>query len=236
MSFFISPGIADDTFEIQSPTGKVLTRKPLDREVLETYSLSIFVTDRSQDMPMFDKTLLHIRVLDINDHAPKFQPGSCQRLAIPENSEAAVFHTVVANDMDSGPNGDVSYSITSGNIRNKFSIDSKTGVLTAKSLDRESNARYYLTITAQDHGAPSMQGYCNLTVFVEDQNDNDPKFDLSKYSTSMLEDVPIDTSIMKVHASDADVGLNAKIIYFLANESQWLFRIDNKTGVITTAG
>uniref|UniRef100_A0AAR5P542 Cadherin domain-containing protein n=2 Tax=Dendroctonus ponderosae TaxID=77166 RepID=A0AAR5P542_DENPD len=236
VSFFISPGIADDTFEIQSPSGKVLTRKPLDREILESYLLSIFVTDTSQDMPMFDKTLLHIRVLDINDHAPRFQPESCQRLAIPENTEAAVFHTVVANDMDSGPNGDVSYSITSGNIRNKFSIDSKTGALTAKSLDRESNARYYLTITAQDHGSPSMQGYCNLTVFVEDQNDNDPKFDLSKYSTSMLEDVPIDTSIMKVHASDADVGFNAKIIYFLANESQWLFRIDNKTGVITTAG
>ncbi|XP_066154165.1 protein dachsous [Euwallacea fornicatus] len=237
LTFFIPPGIAGDTFEIQSPSGKIFTRRPLDREVTETYLFPIYVTDQSaQEMSTLDKTKLYVKVQDINDHTPKFQPGSCQRLSIPENSEVAVFHTVVASDMDKGLNGNVSYSITSGNIRNKFSIDPKSGALTAKPLDRESNARYYLTITAQDHGTPTMQGYCNLTVFVDDQNDNDPKFDLSKYSTTILEDISIDTSIMKVHASDADVGLNAKIIYFLANESQWLFRIDNKTGVITTAG
>lgn len=236
-SFFIPPGIADDTFEVHASSGKVFTRKALDRESTESYLLPIYVTDfGSNEAPVLDKTRLLVRVIDINDHPPKFQPGSCQRLSVPENSDTAVFHTVVASDPDKGLNGDVTYTITSGNIRNKFSIDSKTGALKAKSLDRESNARYYLTITAQDHGTPPMQGSCNLTVFVEDQNDNDPKFDLSKYSTSVLEDVPIDTSIMKVHASDADIGLNAKIIYFLANESQWLFRIDNKTGVITTAG
>ncbi|CAG9763030.1 unnamed protein product [Ceutorhynchus assimilis] len=233
VSFHLPLGIADDTFEVHN-NGKVYTKKPLDREVLEHYTIPVYVTDHSTQM--FDKTRLVINVMDINDHAPRFLVESCQRLAIPENSETAIFHTVVANDLDSGSNGEITYSITSGNIRNKFSIDPKTGDLTAKPLDRESNARYFLTITAQDHGAPSLQGLCNLTVYVEDQNDNDPKFDLSKYSTTMLEDVPIDTSIMKVHASDADTGLNAKIIYFLANESQWLFRIDNNTGVITTAG
>ncbi|KAF7286531.1 hypothetical protein GWI33_004934 [Rhynchophorus ferrugineus] len=237
VTFIIPPGIQDDTFEVRSPSGKVFTKKLLDRELTGSYTVPVYVTDFSTyDTPIFDMTKLRITVIDINDHAPKFQSGSCQRLAIPENSDTAVFHTVVASDMDSGANGQISYSITSGNIRNKFSINSNTGELTAKPLDRESNSRYYLTITAQDHGVPSMQGYCNLTVFVEDQNDNDPKFDLSKYYTTILEDTPIDTSIMKVHASDADTGLNAKIIYFLANESQWLFRIDNKTGVITTAG
>lgn len=237
ISFTIPPGIFDDTFEILTPSGKIYTKKLLDRELINSYILPIYVNDySSSDAPVFDMTKLHIKVLDINDHAPKFQAGSCQSLAIPENSDTSIFHTVVANDIDSGLNGQISYSITSGNIRNKFSINSNTGELTAKPLDRESNAKYQLTITAQDHGVPSMQGYCNLTVFVEDQNDNDPKFDLSKYNSTIFEDTPIDTSIMKVQASDADTGLNAKIIYFLANESQWLFRIDNKTGVITTAG
>ncbi|KAL1505211.1 hypothetical protein ABEB36_004825 [Hypothenemus hampei] len=236
VTFYIPPGITDDTFEIHSSSGKVFTKKPLDREIIESYILPIYVTEFEQEVPMFDRMTLHVRITDINDHAPKFESDSCQRLTIPENSETAVFHTVVANDLDQGANSEISYSITSGNIRNKFSIDAQTGQITAKPLDRESNSRYYLTITAQDHGIPSRQGSCNLTIFIEDQNDNDPKFDLSKYSTNIYEDVPIDTSILKVHASDADIGLNSKIIYFLANESEWLFRIDNKTGVITTAG
>lgn len=111
-----------------------------------------------------------------------------------------------------------------------------SGELTARPLDRESHSRYHLSITAQDHGNPPLQGFCNITVRVEDQNDNDPKFDNQRYSTTILEDVPTDTSVLKVHASDADMGVNARIIYSLTNESQWLFRIDNKTGVITTTG
>lgn len=52
----------------------------------------------------------------------------------------------------------------------------------------------------------------------------------------MAEDVPIGTSVMRIKATDADLGVNAKIVYSLANETQWLFNIDNRSGVITTTG
>ncbi|KAJ8985393.1 hypothetical protein NQ317_007551 [Molorchus minor] len=237
LTFIIPPGIGEDTFEIKSPSGKVFTKKPLDREITETYFIPIYVSDSTNSATtLFDTTTLVIKVSDVNDHTPVFQKGSCYRLFVPENSDTAVIHTVVAKDLDIGFNGDISYSITSGNVGNKFSIDMKTGDLSARPLDRERHSRYYLSITVQDQGTPSLQSSCNMTISVEDQNDNDPKFDLPRYSTTILEDVPIDTSILKVHASDDDVGVNAKIIYSLANESQWLFRIDNKTGVITTNG
>jgi protocadherin-16/23 len=197
----------------------------------------VYVTDiSSPGKTLFDVSTLIIKITDVNDHAPEFKIGSCYKLFVPENNEMAVIHTVVAKDLDEDGNGEIAYSISGGNLRNKFSIDMRTGELTAKPLDRETHARYHLTIVAQDRGKPSMMGFCNVTVIVEDQNDNDPKFDLSKYSTSIPEDVPVDTSILKVHASDGDMGVNARIIYSLANESQWLFRIDNKTGIITTAG
>jgi hypothetical protein len=41
---------------------------------------------------------------------------------------------------------------------------------------------------------------------------------------------------MTVQATDADRGHNAKITYSLSNETQWLFKIDNETGVLTTTG
>lgn len=112
-----------------------------------------------------------------------------------------------------------------------------SGELTARPLDRETHARFYLQITAQDHGAPiSYQGTCNITVIVEDQNDNDPRFELAKYVATVPEDVTIGTSVLTVKASDTDLGINARIVYSLANETQWLFSIDNRSGLITTAG
>ena len=57
-----------------------------------------------------------------------------------------------------------------------------------------------------------------------------------KYLTTISEDVPADSSIMTVRASDPDQGANGKITYSVAEETTWLFRVDNLTGVITTAG
>jgi protocadherin-16/23 len=53
-----------------------------------------------------------VRVIDVNDHTPEFRPGTCYPVAVPENSDLAVIHTVVATDLDIGPNGEVTYSIT----------------------------------------------------------------------------------------------------------------------------
>lgn len=237
MTFFIPSGMAEDTFEIISPSGRVLLKKSLDRETQDEYLFPIYVTDSSANsVTVFDLTTLLVRVTDVNDHTPEFQPGVCYRLSIPENSDTSIIHTVIAKDSDIGPNGNIMYSITNGNIGNKFNINMKSGELSARPLDRETQSRYQLTITAQDKGSPSLQSSCNITIFVEDQNDNDPKFDSNKYETEINEDIPVDTSLLKVYASDQDVGVNGKIIYSLSNETQWLFRIDNKTGIITTAG
>lgn len=112
-----------------------------------------------------------------------------------------------------------------------------TGELTARPLDRESHARYLLQVTAQDRGTPtSRQGTCNISITVEDENDNDPRFESAKYVATIAEDEPIGTSVLTVKATDADLSINARIIYSLSNETQWLFNIDNRSGVISTAG
>lgn len=112
-----------------------------------------------------------------------------------------------------------------------------TGELTARPLDREMQARYLLQITAQDRGSPiTYQSTCNISIAVEDQNDSNPRFELSKYTVTVAEDVAIGTPIMTVKATDADIGTNAQIVYSLANETDWLFSVDNRSGVITTTG
>lgn len=58
----------------------------------------------------------------------------------------------------------------------------------------------------------------------------------AKYVTTISEDVPPDSSVMFVRATDPDQGVNGKITYAIAEETSWLFRVDNLTGVVTTAG
>ncbi|XP_013178590.1 PREDICTED: protein dachsous [Papilio xuthus] len=239
LTYMIPPGLADDKFTIEERLGTVTVKSKIDREEADQYIFPVYVTDSStfQSSTNFDVATVSISILDVNDNPPSFKPGSCYPLAVPENNEPEIIHTIAATDKDIGANGVITYSIISGNNGNKFSIDSTTGKLTAKTLDRETQSKYDLTIAAYDHGSPvALQGSCNISIHVEDQNDNDPVFDTGHYSAAIPEDAPIDTSIIKVRATDADLGFNKRIVYSLANESQGLFRIDNKTGVIYTTG
>ncbi|XP_067622961.1 protein dachsous [Eurosta solidaginis] len=201
-----------------------------------TETLAAFPTTATASSGLFDIATIIITISDVNDHAPEFRPGACYPLSVPESNELAIIHTIVATDLDEGANGDIIYSIIGGNVGNKFSIDMHTGELTARPLDREQHSRYLLQIQAQDQGKPSYQGHCNITVAVEDQNDNDPSFEQKKYVANIAENAAIGASVLRVKASDADLGVNARLVYSLANETQWLFAIDSKTGVITTVG
>lgn len=239
LTYQIPSGVAEDQFTIDERLATITVKSRIDREQRDTYFFPVYVTDSStfQSTSNFDVATVSISILDVNDNPPTFKTGSCYPLAVPENNEPEVIHTVAATDKDIGANGVITYSITSGNNGNKFSIDSTTGKLTARTLDRETQAKYHLTITAFDHGSPvALQGSCNITIIVEDQNDNDPVFDTGHYSAVIAEDALIDTSVIKVRATDADLGFNKRIVYSLANESQGLFRIDNKTGIIFTTG
>lgn len=239
LTYQIPPGVAEDQFIIDERLGTITVKSRIDREQRDTYVFPVYVTDSGtfQSTSNFDVATVSISILDVNDNPPTFKTGSCYPLAVPENNEPEVIHTVAATDKDIGANGIITYSITSGNNGNKFSIDSTTGKLTARTLDRETQSKYHLTVTAFDHGSPvALQGSCNITIIVEDQNDNDPVFDTGHYSAAIPEDASIDTSVIKVRATDADLGFNKRIVYSLANESQGLFRIDNKTGIIFTTG
>lgn len=111
-----------------------------------------------------------------------------------------------------------------------------------------------LTISAKDNGRSNREARCNLTVIVLDINDNAPTFVYNqytreshtrnsfstnrptKYVTTISEDIAPDSSVMSVKATDPDQSVNGKITYAIAKETSWLFRVDNLTGVVTTAG
>jgi len=81
----------------------------------------------------------------------------------------------------------------------------------------------------------------NVTVRVLDANDNDPVFERSRYELRLPEDLPAQTRILTVGATDADLDADDKLVYDLTIQSRDLtrqsrrqlghvFSVDNKTG------
>ena len=143
--------------------------------------------------------------------------------------------TVSATDADSSTNAALTYSIASGNNASDFRIDSNTGLVsTASSLDREKKSSYSLQIQAADGGNPTLTAVASVLVDVEDVNDNSPVFDPPTYADkSLAESAIVGTVVETVTAKDADLGVNAKIIYSLRN-GDGRFQVDRASGEITT--
>nr|CAD7198839.1 unnamed protein product [Timema douglasi] len=223
LTYSVPPGAAEDRFTVDARSGVVSVRAPLDRETRDRYALPVYVSNGAHAHG--DLATVWVRVTDVNDNPPVFRPGACYPLAVPENSDLAVIHTVVAVDKDIEGNGEITYTIAGGNVGNRFSLDPHTGELKSRPLDRESLTRYWLLVMAQDRGSPApLRASCNISVLVEDQNDNDPVFAQPRYLASVAEDAPPGTAVLTVHATDADLGPNARLVYSLANESDWMFQ------------
>uniref|UniRef100_A0A8C0JBQ4 Cadherin domain-containing protein n=1 Tax=Chelonoidis abingdonii TaxID=106734 RepID=A0A8C0JBQ4_CHEAB len=74
-----------------------------------------------------------------------------------------------------------------------------------------------------------------IRIVVLDGNDNAPEFTQSVYKVSVKEDVPVDSVVLRVTASDRDEGINAQIKYSFLKISERFdkkFKLDSETGDI----
>uniref|UniRef100_A0A8C9G5P6 Cadherin domain-containing protein n=1 Tax=Pavo cristatus TaxID=9049 RepID=A0A8C9G5P6_PAVCR len=123
---------------------------------------------------------------------------------------------VLAIDLDEGPNGWVTYRMQVGMPRMDFLINSTSGLIVSTTvLDRERIAEYYLRVVASDAGMPSKSSTSTLTVKVLDVNDESPTFFPAVYNVSLPENVARDFKVVRLNCTDADVGLNAELSYFI---------------------
>lgn len=60
-----------DNFEVQ-PNGVVITRRPLDREMLSHYSFVLYARDNAFERRQTSSSTVHVQVMDLNDWAPVF--------------------------------------------------------------------------------------------------------------------------------------------------------------------
>ncbi|KFU99901.1 Cadherin EGF LAG seven-pass G-type receptor 2, partial [Pterocles gutturalis] len=192
--------------------GIILTKTKLDYESQKNYILNISLSDGNAT----DYATVFIKVTDVNDNSPVFGITSTT-VTILENMPAGTSVTSVsATDVDEGLNGLVVYTLKGG--EGKMDIDTSGLILLEKELDREKQGFYNLTVIASDQGQPRLSTALNLTVIVDDVNDNPPVFSSSRYEVSVPEDEVLGRALLTVSATDLDAGANALVKYRIVSQ------------------
>lgn len=234
LRFFLT-GNGDDDFSLDENSGHLKTARQLDRERQSRYTLVAHVQDHDRS-GWECSSQIEIIVSDLNDNAPVFSMD-VYSVSLPEDAEIGTLVTKMhATDADIGLNRKINYSFIDSH-RDHFKIIGDSGIVTlVKPLDREEKEIYNLTVQAVDQGVPKMFSTVFLIVNVQDINDNPPEFTSKYYVTSITEQSPIGSEVMRVLATSKDTGINAIVAYsFIGGNEQHKFDINNETGVITVA-
>ncbi len=221
----------------------VRTTARIDRESIVAqnyiYIVTVQVADEANNI---NTILLTITVSNINDNVPRYI-STVSTFAVSEDrptipDPTALIGQVEAADYDVPNNPPITYYISGGG-GGKFIINSTTGeIYLAESVNREEATFYLVNVTATD-GVLIVT--IQLTIIINDANDNDPIFSSSLYRGSIQEELPAGTTVdatfditgmdLRVNATDIDVN---PVITYMVVDTGVPFTVHAETGYVTT--
>uniref|UniRef100_A0A8C1V3C1 FAT atypical cadherin 3b n=1 Tax=Cyprinus carpio TaxID=7962 RepID=A0A8C1V3C1_CYPCA len=231
-----SKSAAGVMFVIDSKTGWITTLGDLDHEMCPSYTFNVVASDLGEGVSLSSTAIVTVAITDVNDNPPTFEREYYRGAVRESDPLGEVVSVLSTRDGDSSDqNRLVSFHITGGNPKGVFALAPIQGewkVFVKRPLDREEQDRYLLNITASDGLFVTRIG---VEVTVMDANDNSPICNQAQYEGSFPEDVPINTAILTVGATDLDSGVNAEIQYSLFGIGVEDFYMDANTGELKTA-
>ncbi|RUS86169.1 hypothetical protein EGW08_006063, partial [Elysia chlorotica] len=213
-----------------SDNGELLVQGPLDRETVVAYK--IIVKAQQVDNPSASATAtVSLTITDVNDNVPAFDPQQQQSASILEDASPGT-HVIwlVAKDPDEGENAEFVYTIhdNSGAFELRSNPVTRLTELVVKDANlfkglnsTEVQIRLIEKVPVVGDEACDFSTSCglNITVTVEDVNDNTPAFSQARYPIIIHDDQKSGREIGMIKAVDNDRGKNAEIQYSLAKIS-----------------
>jgi len=236
-----------DLFAVDPTSGEIRTAEVVDRESIcggESTPCVVRLAVAARAPQNFQVIRAEVTVLDVNDNAPTFPGENSFRLTVSESAQiGATFALPVATDTDAGDNGRVEYRLRDPTDRFRLAVDDRWRPGAAvrdlklelnRKLDREATASARVRLLAVDRGDVPRTGSINVDVIVGDENDNAPRFERDEYRVDVPEDAAIGTTIVRLHATDADTGENGHVRYAFSSRTAATygnqFAIDRETG------
>nr|XP_031526895.1 LOW QUALITY PROTEIN: protocadherin alpha-13 [Vicugna pacos] len=234
-----------DLLEVNLQNGILFVNSRIDREELCGRSAECSIhLEVIVDRPL-QVFHVEVEVKDINDNPPVFREGE-QKVLVSESAPLeSRFPLEGASDADMGLNSLLTYRL-SLNEYFTLKIVTKTDksilpeLILRKTLDREEMPELNMLLTALDGGKPQLTGSVQIHITILDVNDNAPEFDKPSYKVLLFENVPNDTRVIQLNASDLDEGPNRDISYgirmILPMSEKCMFSINPETGEIRIYG
>uniref|UniRef100_A0A674E8H8 Protocadherin-16 n=1 Tax=Salmo trutta TaxID=8032 RepID=A0A674E8H8_SALTR len=231
ISYSIFSGNTLHSFGISSSTGEIWVQSSMGLDYEESPRLRLVVKAETASSSSF--MAVNLILQDVNDNLPRFHLQNY----VAYIREAQGYHfpiiQVVADDLDQGQNGQVTYSLRSSSLSGLFKIDSLTGsITTAAIMDREIWTQTKLVVTATDRGTPRLAGSATLTVIIVDLNDNSPTIPLPR-EIRVPENTLIGSVITQVTGNDVDSGPALSYTLHLDPSSQGVFGIHRYGGGVS---
>lgn len=234
-----------DYFQVNLQNGILFINNIIDREeICQKISVCVIHLEIIVDKPV---QIYHVdvEIEDINDNYPIFSSKQYNIVIAESRVVGTRFPLEGAIDDDIGSNSVKNYELSTneyfslGVQKDKHHSESLEVVL-KKPLDREKEPLFNLTLTAFDGGKPKLSGTAQLIIYIQDVNDNAPIFSQSVYETHLLENALKGTVVVKLNATDADLGENGEVVYEFSNQVppsvRLLFDLDKISGEITLIG
>eukprot|EP00061_Rhincodon_typus_P010287 g34471.t1 len=241
----VVPDNAKKYVEVNLEKGILIIAERIDREQVcrQRSACSLFLEIALDNPSEMHRAVL--QVLDVNDNSPSFEKNEFSLEISELITPGSRFPVESAHDADMGTNAINDYYI-SPNEHFSLEVESRSDgsksaeLLLEKPLDRELQSRYDLVLTAIDGGSPHRSGTARIVITVLDSNDNAPVFDHEIYRSSVAENAPLGTLVVKINAVDLDEGTNAELTYHftrhVSQKNRKLFRLDSVTGEIVVQG
>ncbi|XP_046553353.1 protocadherin Fat 4-like [Haliotis rubra] len=224
-------------FEFRGKTGVLTTKRGLDREKEEYFTVPVRVVNPGA--PAFTvTTTVTVTVTDVNDNIPVFSSPSGYVASMMEN---AVTEFLEMSDVVSVVDADATeaHRLTTlhlgGEGSDKFILNTDSGRIklrTPGKLDAEEQSSYNLTITASDESRRGKNSTTSLTVTIGDVNDNAPVFP-GRYNLSIAAGTRVGEVVGTIKAMDRDIHRkNNRVTYLLRGGAFGKFDLDPDSGDI----
>ncbi|VDM47555.1 unnamed protein product [Toxocara canis] len=194
---FFEMGERNTNFTIDRNFGVIRTTVSLDRESIDSYNLTIILSDGGG---LKTECKVEITVKDVNDNAP-IMKSAFYHFDVVDLKKHLIGY-VRATDRDQGLNGEIRYYLARQSTHIK--IDAFTGELSHDG-ELKPGKVYNLTIVAEDQGRPQLSTSALAFVYVREQKRCSPRFVVYPTKTiEIVESIPLGSLVASVVASACD--------------------------------
>ncbi|KAJ3591342.1 hypothetical protein NHX12_009287 [Muraenolepis orangiensis] len=226
--YVLTPSADSAFFQMNTMTGVISTARWFTQLPQNAFNLEVFEVD--SDL----RVIVTVTIKDANDNAPTFSQSSYEVFvneSVPIGTDVL---TVSAVDEDRGENGYITYSISTLQPL-PFKINQFSGIVSStQELDFESSTESYaFVVRASDWGSPyRRESEVNVTVHLENVNDNKPLFEKVACQGVVSRDFTVDDVITTMSAIDVDELELVK--YKILSGNEWgFFNLNPDSGVLT---